>query len=71
MWRLAALALLLCAGCASPDGSDLVADSLLGDVRSLLSGGQPSAASMANPSMTLPTVSSASSGAAGVTGSGR
>lgn len=43
MSRLLALALLLCAGCASMGDDSLLQDGLFGDIRSLFSGGESSA----------------------------
>jgi hypothetical protein len=67
MWRLAALILLFCAGCASSDSDNLVAESWLGDMRSLFNSGRPSVSSsiaggsagyVGNPSTAAPAASS-------------
>jgi hypothetical protein len=51
MRRIPALALVLCAGCASAGGDSLLEDSLWGDIRSFFSGRYtPASVSSAGPS---------------------
>ncbi len=57
MRRIAAVLLILCAGCASPGGETLLDDSLFGDVRALF-GASPNSHSAPAASISSPTTSS-------------